>query len=1036
MKRETSIVFFLFLAPSSFILSHSTHIRRGASAMLLRMTRWLMMIALCLLPSLVMAQYPVTQLTSVFPFGGKLGSTIEVTITGTDLDDAEQLVFSHPGITAKPKAAGRTFDVTINPDVPRGFYEVRVRGLYGLSNPRMFAVDRLTEVTETEPNNPREQAQAITLNTIVNGRCEAEKPDCFKVPLEAGQRVLVECLAFRADSQLDGALVIYDEAGNELARTNDVLRRDPLLDLTVPKSGTYTIELYDFLYKGGDNYAYRLSVSNQPRVDFVFPPMGQPGSKSKYTLYGRNLPGGEKTEHKTVDGTPLEKLSVEIELPATAAVNAASAMQLEAKDQAGECFVYYPQWGEVAANPVPIYYTQQPLVLEAEPNNDPATAQKITIPCDIAGQFQQRKDQDFYTFEATKGETLWFEVLSERLGQNTDPYLIVQRVTKNEQGVETVNEVAGVDESQKATPQQQNLFDISHADVVHKLVVPETGTYRVVVRDLYFQSRGNPQFLYRLSIRRPTPDFKLIAVAEAPKNQQDGNKINLWSPVLHRGGTQGVRVYLQRQDDFNGQVRVNVTGLPEGVTCPDLLLGGDANMGTLIFSAKEDAAPWSGTIQITGTSTLGDKEVQRRAAVGTVIWGTADRNQNPARSRMAGDMTISVINAETQPVTIELGTGTMLETAVAGKLEIPVKVTRRGDFKEPLKLAPVNLPKDIKLAEVDIAADKNEGKIVLDIKNSVVPGEYSFVLQTSSKINNYRRNPAAVEKMEKAKTEVAESAKALDEKLKAATTAKQAADKEITDATAAVTKATAELKQAQTELQSAEAKAKSANEQAAAAEKAASEKTDDEALKKAAADAKQAAQAANDGLKAVQDNIAKLDQAVKAAQDKLNAVNTNKSAAEQAIASATQAKAELDKTKVDVEKRLKEVQDISKPKNINVVFYSQPVQVKIQRSPVEVQLDKATLEVKPGQKGIELVAKVNRLYGFDDEVRLSLAQNDALGFKVINTAVAKGANDGKLAFDVSDKTKPGDYSLTIKVAVTYNTQPVTFDLTVPVKVVE
>ncbi len=83
--------------------------------MLLRMTRWLVMIVLCLLPSLVVAQYPVTQLTSVYPFGGKLGSTFEVTITGTDLDDAEQLVFSHPGITAKPKPAQRTFDVTINP---------------------------------------------------------------------------------------------------------------------------------------------------------------------------------------------------------------------------------------------------------------------------------------------------------------------------------------------------------------------------------------------------------------------------------------------------------------------------------------------------------------------------------------------------------------------------------------------------------------------------------------------------------------------------------------------------------------------------------------------------------------------------------------------------------------------------------------------------------------------------------------------------------------------------------------------------------
>ena len=67
----------------------------------------------------------------------------------------------------------------------------------------------------------------------------------------------------------------------------------------------------------------------------------------------------------------------------------------------------------------------------------------------------------------------------------------------------------------------------------------------------------NPRYLYRLVIRKPTPDFRLVAVAEPPRNQQNTNQVALWSAFLHKGGTQGVRVYALRQDDFEGDIRVS-----------------------------------------------------------------------------------------------------------------------------------------------------------------------------------------------------------------------------------------------------------------------------------------------------------------------------------------------------------------------------------------------------------------------------------------------------------------------------------------------
>src|SRR5437879_494556 len=97
------------------------------------------------------AQLPVTQLTSIFPPGGKQGSAVEVTIAGADMDDVEKLVLNHAGLGAAAKMTGATaleparpvpnqFVVTIAKDVPPGSYEVRAMGRFGLSNPRSFVV--------------------------------------------------------------------------------------------------------------------------------------------------------------------------------------------------------------------------------------------------------------------------------------------------------------------------------------------------------------------------------------------------------------------------------------------------------------------------------------------------------------------------------------------------------------------------------------------------------------------------------------------------------------------------------------------------------------------------------------------------------------------------------------------------------------------------------------------------------------------------------------------------------------------------------
>ncbi|MEQ9066145.1 MAG: serine protease, partial [Gimesia chilikensis] len=89
---------------------------------------------------------PAPRLLTTMPMGGQAGTTFEIKIAGEDIDDAEELNFSHPGITAEPKLdknglpIANQYVVTIAKDCPVGVHEARVMTRLGLSTSRAFNV--------------------------------------------------------------------------------------------------------------------------------------------------------------------------------------------------------------------------------------------------------------------------------------------------------------------------------------------------------------------------------------------------------------------------------------------------------------------------------------------------------------------------------------------------------------------------------------------------------------------------------------------------------------------------------------------------------------------------------------------------------------------------------------------------------------------------------------------------------------------------------------------------------------------------------
>src|SRR5213593_307439 len=178
----------------------------------------------------LLAQFPVARLLTVFPPGGKVGTQSEVALTGADLDEANQLHFSNPGITAKQKVGetnglpeANKFLVTIATNETPGSYEARVVGRFGISNPRSFVVSDLPEAIAPATNSSPANAAAISLGKIINGHSEANAVGFYKFTARKGQRIMIECKAREIDSRMEAAMILYHAAAKELVRTRGPL---------------------------------------------------------------------------------------------------------------------------------------------------------------------------------------------------------------------------------------------------------------------------------------------------------------------------------------------------------------------------------------------------------------------------------------------------------------------------------------------------------------------------------------------------------------------------------------------------------------------------------------------------------------------------------------------------------------------------------------------------------------------------------------------------------------------------------------------
>ncbi len=396
------------------------------------------------------------------------------------------------------------------------------------------------------------------------------------------------------------------------------------------------------------------------------------------------------------------------------------------------------------------------------------------------------------------------------------------------------------------------------------------------------------------------------------------------------------------------------------------------------------------------------KRKLRTARPGTVLHAAPVNVSAPAR--LARSLTLAVAATETAPFLVELGEGKTWEMSRAGNLEIPVKVTRRGEVKGNLTLTALGLPPNVTPQPLTLDGKTNEGKLQLQIKAAAPLGTFSTYLQVQSTVS-YQRDLPAADAAAKAKAESDKLATELAAASQAAEAAKQATTQAAAAADAAQKAAAAAKQTADQAANQAAAAAKAATDKAAAAKAAVDANANNadlakakEAADKAAADAAAAAKAAADAQAAAAKSLADAEAKNKAALEM-------KAAAEKAaVEAAGKAKAAAD-LKAARDKRATDTTNAAKPKDVALFEPSTTTTFKITPAPITLAVT-APAAVKQGAEA-ELPVKLTRLYNYNDPVQLqaTLPQGVA-GITIAQVQAPAGQVDAKLVVKAAANATP------------------------------
>lgn len=406
-------------------------------------------------------------------------------------------------------------EINVAADAEPGEHELRLRSPQGLTNPLLFHVGQLAESGEPL-RDPRFEPPAktnlyITLPCTINGQILPGESDAFRFTAHRGEhivaatsaRALMPYLADAVPGWFQATLTLYDAQGKEVAYADDYrFNPDPVLYYEIPSDGEYILQIRDAIYRGREDFVYRVTAGQLPFLTSIYPLGGHAGSATTLTLTGWNLP--EQTMQITAD----ESGPIPIQIPQ--------------QPWMGQRAVFSPGC--------------DPEWLEQEPNNTLNDAPKVELTIIINGRIDAPGDQDLFRFKGLAGQSIALEVLARRLNSPLDSTLALWDATGKQ--------MAFNDDCEDSS----SGLSTHHADSKILLTLPSNGDYVACVRDA--QHQGGPEYSYRLRIGPPQPDFEL-RLSSSSLNARNGSSLPITVRAL-------------RKDGFTNEITLELTDSPEG----------------------------------------------------------------------------------------------------------------------------------------------------------------------------------------------------------------------------------------------------------------------------------------------------------------------------------------------------------------------------------------------------------------------------------------------------------------------------------------
>ena len=602
-------------------------------------------------------------------------------------------------------------EITVDPDAQPGSRELRLATKTGLTNPMVFHVGMLPEVCELEPNNrqayqvPQEMARVrnlprekpLELPVQLNGQIMPGDVDRFRFRARKGQQLVIEAQArslipYLADAVpgwFQAVLALYDAGGKEVAFADDYrFNPDPVLFYKIPENGEYELEIRDSIYRGREDFVYRIAVSEQPFITQTFPLGGRAGVETVASINGWNLAGTELPLDTRPGGNNIRKTA------------------------------YYDE--KCLSNSITYAVDTLPECNETESNNTREEAQLIELPKIINGRIAESGDVDMFRFDGRAGDKIFAEVYGRRLNSPLDSLLRL---------IDSSGSVLGWNDDHvlKDSHLHRDVMGLvtHHADSYLPAELPKDGTYYVQITDT--QHHGGGAYGYRLRVAPAQGDFAL--------------RVTPSSIGLRAGGTAAVWVHALRKDGFDGEIDVVLKDSPAGFE----LCGGRIPAGrdrvrvTLTVPAKAPARPVA--IQLEGRASIGGHTIDRLAvAADDVMQAFLYRHLVPAQ-----DFLVLIQKSRWGVPPVELAGNSPVRIPEGGSAQVRLKTARRANFKGvqlQLNQPPEGLTMhDVTIVPNGISFQLKAGKDAVHIADNLIIEAFreSVVKKKDGKPTNQKR---------------------------------------------------------------------------------------------------------------------------------------------------------------------------------------------------------------------------------------------------------------------------------------------------------